>query len=93
MCSQAGRHIGVSSVKPQQESEEGESFQTCALPPACTVAQVAVFLRLNARTVREMFHRGELTGGQRGHAIRISRGSVLDWLSGKRPVSLSRRNR
>jgi excisionase family DNA binding protein len=48
-------------------------------------------LRLDPRTIRAMVTAGELEGNRRGHAIRVSRASVLEWLSGKRRVSRSRR--
>jgi excisionase family DNA binding protein len=56
-----------------------------------TVVEAAELLRLDPRTVRDMLRTGELEGNQRGHAIRISRTSVLDWLRGKRRVPRSKR--
>ena len=52
-------------------------------PIVVTVPEAAVMLRLDRRTVRELFHRGEIAGNQRGHAIRLSRTSVVDWASGR----------
>jgi excisionase family DNA binding protein len=60
------------------------------MPVVLTVSEAAETLRLDPRTVRAMCREGHLESGQFGHAIRISRQSVLDWLSGKR-VSRSRR--
>ena len=62
-------------------------------PVAHTVNEVAELLRLDPRTIREMVRSGELEGNQRGHAIRISRTSALDWLRGKRRVPRSKRCR
>ena len=64
-----------------------------ALPFALTVQETSQVLRLDPRTVRAMLHTGELEGNQRGHAIRISRASVLDWLRGKRPSRARRGSR
>ena len=58
---------------------------------ALTVEETARFLRLNARTIREMVKKGEIAGNKRGHAIRISKNSVTNWLSGKTPISRSGR--
>lgn len=62
-----------------------------ALPLALTVQESARVLRLDPRTIRAMVRSGELDGNQKGHAIRISRSSVLDWLRGKRRAPRSRR--
>lgn len=56
-----------------------------------TVSEAAELLRLDPRTVRHLFATGVLEGNRIGHAIRLSRVSVLDWASGKRRVSRSRR--
>jgi len=61
------------------------------LPIALTVQEAADLLRLDSRTVRAMVRTGELQGNQRGHAIRVSRSSVVDWLSGKRRAPRSKR--
>ncbi len=58
---------------------------------ALTVGQAAELLRFDPRTIRDMVRTGELEGNQRGHAIRISRTSALDWLRGKRRVPRSKR--
>ncbi len=60
-------------------------------PPALTIGEASTMLRLDPRTIRAMVTSGELEGNRRGHAIRVSRSSVLEWLSGKRRVSRSRR--
>jgi excisionase family DNA binding protein len=62
-----------------------------ALPLALTVQDAARVLRLDPRTIRGMVRSGELDGNQKGHAIRISRSSVLDWLRGKRRAPRSKR--
>ncbi len=61
------------------------------LPLALTICETSTVLRLDPRTIRAMVTAGELEGNRRGHAIRVSRASVLEWLSGKRRVSRSRR--
>lgn len=50
-----------------------------------TIKEAAKILRLDPRTVRRMVASGELAGGRRGHAIRISVGSVLAWMAGGTP--------
>ena len=60
-------------------------------PLVLTVGEAADLLRLDRRTVRSMVRSGELEGNQRGHAIRVSRPSVVDWLRGKRRVPRSKR--
>jgi excisionase family DNA binding protein len=61
------------------------------LPLALTIIETSRVLRLDPRTVRAMVTAGELEGNRRGHAIRVSRASVLDWLRGKRRVPRSKR--
>lgn len=61
------------------------------LPLALTVQEASRILRLDPRTIRAMLHSGELDGNQKGHAIRISRSSVVDWLRGKRRAPRSKR--
>ena len=56
-----------------------------------TVAEAAEMLRLDPRTIRELFRRGELAGNQCGHAIRLSREGIVRWSSGKRCVPHSGR--
>lgn len=60
-------------------------------PVALTVQEASHALRLDPRTIRAMLRSGELEGNQRGHAIRISQTSVIDWLRGKRRVPRSKR--
>ena len=76
----------LGSPHHRDESAHGEPP-----PVALTVAEAAGLLRLDPRTVREMVRSGELEGNQRGHAIRVSRSSVLDWVRGKRRVPRSKR--
>jgi excisionase family DNA binding protein len=61
------------------------------LPLALTIWETSAMLRLDPRTIRAMVTSGELDGNRRGHAIRVSRASVLEWLCGKRRVPRSRR--
>jgi len=74
---------GASTALTVADSEE-------SLPLALTPREAASALRLDPRTIRAMVRSGELEGNQHGHAIRVSRASVLDWLCGKRRVSRSR---
>lgn len=60
-------------------------------PIALTVREAAGLLRLDPRTIRAMVLTGELEGNHRGHAIRVSHASVVEWLRGKRRVSRSTR--
>lgn len=48
-----------------------------------TVLEAAAMLRLDPRTVRDLFREGKIAGNQQGHAIRLSRASVLDWACGR----------
>jgi excisionase family DNA binding protein len=54
-----------------------------SLPLALTIRETSTVLRLDARIVREMVRAGELVGNRRGHAIRVSRDSVLRWLGAR----------
>jgi excisionase family DNA binding protein len=90
-CSElsSGRFEGASSsagISPPVPCFTGKD-----LPPALTIGETSAMLRLDPRTIRAMVTSGELEGNRRGHAIRVSRSSVLEWLSGKRRVSRSRR--
>ncbi len=63
--------------------------------PILTVKELADFLRLDHKTVREAIERGEIPGVRRiGATIRIYRDAVIKWLSsGQGRVSRSRRIR
>lgn len=82
-------------VAPFTSIRDPERRKECSaeLPAVLTVSEAAAFLRLDKRTVRDLFHRGELAGNRAGKAIRISGQSALSWLRGKAPVSGSRRTR
>jgi len=60
-----------------------------------TVEELAEFLRVNHKTVREAIARGEIPGVRRiGTTIRISREAVVNWMnSGQGRVSHSKRSR
>ena len=65
-------------------------------PVVLTVAEAAELLRLDARTITDMLHRGDLAGniaarGLKRGAVRVTSESVLDWLGGKRGVLPTRR--
>lgn len=53
-----------------------------------TVPEAAEALRLDVRTVRQMFQRGDLAGYQTGPSgvIRLARQSVLDLACGRRSI-------
>ena len=53
-----------------------------SVPLVLTVHEAAGLLRLDPRTIRAMVRAGELEGNHRGHAIRVSGASVLEWLRG-----------
>jgi len=63
-----------------------------APPLVVTVAEAAELLRLDPRTIREMFRRGDLPGNRCGHAIRLSREGIVRWSGGKRCVPHSGRS-
>lgn len=69
----------------------GCDINESTLPLVLTVQETSAVLRFDPRTIRAMLCAGDLEGNQRGHAIRISRSSVLDWLRGKRRVPRSKR--
>jgi excisionase family DNA binding protein len=47
-----------------------------------TVEELAEFLRVNHKTVRDAISRGEIPGVRRlGGTIRIYRAAVIDWLT------------
>ncbi len=75
----------VAGVRPASSSP------TTDFPLALTIWEASTMLRLDPRTIRAMVSSGELEGNRRGHAIRVSRSSVLEWLSGKRRVPRSKR--
>jgi excisionase family DNA binding protein len=64
-------------------------------PPVLTIDELAAYLRVNHKTVRDAIARGDIPGVRRiGGAIRIHRDTVLTWLSsGQGRVSGSRRSR
>jgi excisionase family DNA binding protein len=75
---------------------EGEPNATEDPPaPILTVDELAVFLRVNRKTVYDALARGEIPGARRiGGRYRVLRDAVLEWLaSGQDRVPRSRRNR
>jgi len=64
-------------------------------PAVMTIEELADFLRVNHKTVREAIARGEIPGVRRiGGTIRIFRPAVVDWLSagqGRAPGSRKHR--
>lgn len=82
--------LEVAPASPLSAAPPG-SLNASTLPLVLTVQETSQLLRLDPRTIRTMLRAGDLEGNQRGHAIRISRSSVLDWLRGKRRVPRSKR--
>lgn len=72
-------------------SDEDVFVKIQDFPEVLTVQEAAILLRMDPRTVRAMLKAGDLAGNQRGHAIRVLRSSVVEWLCGKRRVPRSRR--
>lgn len=64
-------------------------------PAVITIEELADFLRVNHKTVREAIARGEIPGVRRiGGTIRVYRAAVVDWLAaGQGRVSHSKRLR
>jgi excisionase family DNA binding protein len=86
----------LNQASAPQEPPEGPAPPGPATSPSIlTVRELADFLRVNHKTVREAIARGEIPGVQRiGGTIRIFRDAVLKWLaSGQGRVSRSRRIR
>jgi excisionase family DNA binding protein len=65
------------------------------LPPVLTIEELAAFLRVNHKTVRQAIVRGEIPGVRRvGGVIRIYREAVISWFTSNQDrVSRSRRSR
>ena len=64
------------------------------LPEVLTVDEAAALLRVDPKTVRELFHAGELPGRKLGQKIfRFHRDQLIDWVQGKDCVSQSKGNR
>jgi excisionase family DNA binding protein len=64
-------------------------------PPILTIEELAAYLRLNHKTIRDAIGRGDIPGVRRfGGAVRIHRDTVVSWLaSGQGRVVGSRRTR
>ncbi|MBA2358937.1 MAG: helix-turn-helix domain-containing protein [Actinobacteria bacterium] len=65
----------------------GEEWPAASTQPSSslevlTSAQLAEFLQVGERTVRELAGRGELPGRMVGREWRFARRAVLDWLAG-----------
>jgi excisionase family DNA binding protein len=63
--------------------------------PILTIEELAAYLRLNHKTIRDAIGRGDIPGVRRiGGAVRIHRDTVVGWLaSGQGRVVNSRRTR
>ena len=54
------------------------------LPHVLTLREAGELLRLDPRSVRDLFVAGELEGNRHGRLIRLSTASVLAWARGGR---------
>jgi excisionase family DNA binding protein len=86
----ANRPSGVDEALVERRASAGHATSQASIPLALTVHEAARLLRLDPRTIRAMIRAGELEGNHRGHAIRVSGASVLEWLRGKRRVPRSK---
>ena len=67
----------------ENQEQLQESNPTHDLPLVLTVDELSRLLRVNKNTVYDLFHRGEIPGGQKvGRSIRFSRDTVVQWLQG-----------
>jgi excisionase family DNA binding protein len=90
VVSDGAMHLASAQANGTAGSSMGFEIEA-SLPFALTIIETSRVLRLDPRTVRAMVTAGDLEGNRRGHAIRVSRASVLDWLRGKRRVPRSKR--
>jgi excisionase family DNA binding protein len=66
----------------QRRKERIAQIDTANLPDVIDVDEVAALLRVDDKTVREMFARGEIPGRRVGRKlIRFNREAVLGWLA------------
>lgn len=77
----------------QRRKERLAQIDRDNLPDILNVDEVAVLLRVDAKTVREQFHQGIIPGGRRIGAkiIRFSHAAVLRWLEDQGCVGRSSR--
>jgi excisionase family DNA binding protein len=67
-----------------ERDRRGASLPLGADLDVLKVMEAAALLRVNEKTLREAIARREVPGVRRiGRVIRLSRGALLDWLSGK----------
>ena len=52
------------------------------LPHVLTLREAAELLRIDPRSVRDLFVAGEIEGNRHGRLIRLSTASVLAWVRG-----------
>ena len=84
----------------REEREDGDREAT-ALPhdgpyglnPVLTVEEVAVFLRVNVKTVYNAISAGQMPGRKVGNRTVILRDAMLNWLKSPKRVLPSKRKR
>lgn len=64
----------------------GPSGELRCRTDACTAAEVAAYLGIDARTVRNLVRRRELPGMKLGSTVRIDRLALLELLRGEWPA-------
>jgi len=69
------------------ESSTFSERQAAEIPEILTVEEVAVWLRLNRKTVYDAVKNGEIPCCRVGRILRFSRQAVLEWLHGQGRVS------
>ena len=74
-------------VKKNEQPSERSS--TGDRPEVMTIAEAAVFLRVNHKTLREAVNRGDVPGAVRvGRVWRLSRSALVSWLQGSASPAL-----
>lgn len=81
-------------TEDQDRDREADGKVEGKLPPMLTVDELAVYLRVNRKTIYEMATRGELPGCVRiGRTLRISSKAISDWLDGSISARSPKRGR
>ena len=72
----------------QRRQAKLERIDPDNLPEVLTVDEAAILLRLDPKTVRELFHAGQIPGRKLGpKIIRFHRDELLEWVRGTDCVS------
>jgi excisionase family DNA binding protein len=71
------------ALAQKRRKERFAEIDPDTLGDVITVDGAAKLLQIDPKTVRELFHRGEIPGGRRlgPKLIRFSRDALLDWLA------------